>query len=268
MRKKFTVIIVRHGQGLHNLNTHDKKDLERTDDIKLKTLNTMLTEKGVIQANLVAQRLKDVHFDLAISSDLKRAVKTGEAILSINESIDEILQWKIARERCFGDFEGLPEVLNALRTVEEAVSDRDYLTWRPPNGESVVDLRNRILEFLQLVQKEAMKLPSISPTILVASHGAFMEELYYILANSRYGQTIPNHLWSRGKPGYQNTGVAKYTFSTNLIENDTNILEEVECHIFSCASHLANHDENYIFCKGGCHGDMSHITLSRIDERP
>ena len=78
-----------------------------------------------------------------------------------------------------------------LRTVENAVADRDYLTWRPPKGESVVDLRNRIKEFLQEIQKEALKLPSDSPVILISSHGLFMDELYYVTSTSGYGQTLP-----------------------------------------------------------------------------
>ena len=104
-----------------------------------------------------------------------------------------------------------------LRTVENAVADRDYLTWRPPKGESVFDLRNRIKEFLQKIQKEALKLASDSPVILVSSHGLFMDELYYVTSTSGYGQTLPKKM-----PGYQNTGIAEYIFTVNITEDNAN----------------------------------------------
>ena len=49
------------------------------------------------------------------------------------------------------------------------------LTWRPPNGESVVDVINRAREFIRLVQEEAMGLPVENPTVVVVSHGFFMK---------------------------------------------------------------------------------------------
>ena len=101
----------------------------------------------VFLAGLVAARLSTTRIDLAISSDLKRARQTGEAIVAANNSVDELLEWDVVRERRVG--RGL-DLLAALLTVEQAVEDREYLTWRPPGGgESVVDLRNRAREFLR-----------------------------------------------------------------------------------------------------------------------
>ena len=62
-----------------------------------------------------AHRLKNTKFDLAITSDLKRAMQTAEAIQKKNNSIDELVCWKIVRERCLGDFEGVHEHYIALR---------------------------------------------------------------------------------------------------------------------------------------------------------
>ena len=174
-KKTFTLIVVRHGEGFHNLGTHSRNDLVFTDDETFKTINSCLTEKGLMQAKLVANRLQDIKFDLAISSDLKRAMQTAEAIKEKNDSINELIYWRIVRERCIGNFEGVVEHYRALRTVENAVEDRDYLTWRPPNGESVVDLRRRVNCFLDEIKKEAMKLPVESTCILISSHGLFMD---------------------------------------------------------------------------------------------
>ncbi len=99
---------------------------------------------------MVAARLSTTRIDLATSSDLQRSRQTGEAIVAANDSLKELLEWDVVRERCVGDFEGIGDLFAALYTVEKAVEDREYLTWRPPGGaESVVDLRNRAREFLR-----------------------------------------------------------------------------------------------------------------------
>jgi broad specificity phosphatase PhoE len=262
-KKTFSLIVVRHGEGFHNLATHKRSDLEFTDDANFKTINSSLTEKGLMQANLLADRLKYFKFDLAITSDLKRAMQTAEAIMEKNESINELTPWRIIRERCIGDFEGVVEPFMALITVENAVEDRDYLTWRPPNGESVVDLRKRVIAFLEEIQKEAMKLPGVSPLILVSSHGLFMAELFRVISAAEYGETLPKKLFY-----YQNTGMAQYYFTTRINANDEHVLEKVECPIVSCANHLENYDEDYVFCKGGCHGVPGEENRSKFDKQP
>ena len=149
-RKWFTLILVRHGQGRHNLDGFTKDELEFTNDDLPRTVDEPLTETGLKQARLVGERLARTRIDLAISSDLKRARQTGEAIVERNDTVDELVEWRVVRERPIGDFEGHREVLTALFTVEQAVKDKELLTWRPPGGgESVVDLRNRAREFLR-----------------------------------------------------------------------------------------------------------------------
>ena len=49
-----------------------------------------------------------------------------------NESIDKLKTWKTVRERCLGEFEGDVDLHRSLRIVENAVKDRDSLTFRPP----------------------------------------------------------------------------------------------------------------------------------------
>ena len=99
-------MFVRHGQGFHNLGIHAREELEFTEEETLRTMNSSLTEKGLNQAKLAGKRLKDTKFDLAISSDLKRAKQTAKAIVDANSSIDTFEEWRLVRERCVGDFEG------------------------------------------------------------------------------------------------------------------------------------------------------------------
>ena len=69
----------------------------------------------------MAERLKDIKFDVAITSDLKRAKQTAESIKNKNESIDQLVTWKIVRERCLGEFEGDVDLHRSLRIVENSV---------------------------------------------------------------------------------------------------------------------------------------------------
>ena len=92
----------------------------------------------------------------------------------------------------------------------------------------------------------AMLLPADVPMILVVSHGAFMNELYYLLSESEVAKDI-----EKKTPKYQNTGIAQYHFRTKKLDenqerqrakmditNENHSLEEVRCDIFSCAEHL------------------------------
>ena len=63
-------------------------------------------------------------------------------------------------------------------TVEAAVKDRSLLTWRPPGGESVVELNGRVREFLDMVMTRATAMNVDTPTLLVVTHGLFMREVY------------------------------------------------------------------------------------------
>jgi probable phosphoglycerate mutase len=254
VKKTFTLTIVRHGQAFHNLPEYfnNLTDADFTVEGNLKILNTNLTDTGLMQANLVANRLKDTNFHLAITSDLKRTRQTAEAITKKNGYIDILHDWPIVRERCNGDFEGIPDLCNALWTIEESgTATEDYFDWSPPHGESRAELRIRVKQFLQDIQKKVFEIAADSPVILVVSHGRFMAELYKIISTSEYGQALPKQ-WAR----FQNTGVAQYFFTSIRDDKCVFALVKAECSIFSCASHLKDCDDNYVYCRGGCHGSI------------
>ena len=105
MIKQFTILIFRSGEAFHNIGVH-KGNLKFTDELGKRTINSSLTSAGVLQANLLAERLKNTKIDLAISSDLKRAIETAEILRKKNDTISYIHCWNMLRERFFGDFEG------------------------------------------------------------------------------------------------------------------------------------------------------------------
>ena len=81
MEKQFTLIIVRHGEAMHNIAPSSLTDSDFKFTENLKIMDGNLTKKGQKQAEFVADRLKDYKFDLAVTSDMKRTMKTAEAIM-------------------------------------------------------------------------------------------------------------------------------------------------------------------------------------------
>ena len=233
-RKQVTLVVVRHGQATHNLENFRKEDLVKTKE-ELPIMNSPLTAEGRRQASLVAQRLATTKFDLGLASDLARAWDTAQAIVEANPSLGGVEECRLLRERNAGIFECEREIHNAQCTVEESIQNRDLLTWKIPEGESVVDLRNRARQFLELVQAKAMALEVEAPTILVASHYVWMHEFYRILAEQASVLTKEER---ERKPRTPNTGVDQYTLTTVMEEDGQPRLENIAFDLISCGQHL------------------------------
>ena len=234
-RKQFTLVVVRHGQATHNLDTFQRKDLVLTNDPDMPFMNSPLTELGEKQAGLVAERLSKTKFHFGIASDLSRAWNTAQAIVAANPSLDNVEECRLVRERNGGLFDGEHALCNAQFTVEEAIKDRELLTWRIPGGESVVDLRNRVRAFLEVVQEKALAIEVESPTILVATHYVWMHEFYHVLAE----MSVALGGESRAKkPRTPNTGVDQYILTTKCGEDGQPVLEQVVFDLISCGKHL------------------------------
>eukprot|EP00092_Neocalanus_flemingeri_P002628 GFUD01002815.1.p1 GENE.GFUD01002815.1~~GFUD01002815.1.p1 ORF type:complete len:245 (+),score=49.10 GFUD01002815.1:116-850(+) len=228
--RQLTLVCVRHGQADHNVRGN-APIFVFTEEEK-PALNSDLTELGRQQANLVAKRLSTQKFDFAISSDLKRAKDTADPIASLNETIETVVEWKTVRERCFGIFEKIdPELCRSQLRVEDAIKDKDLLTWRIPKGESVVDLRKRIEEFVRQLIRKTQNLQSKEPTILCVSHGLFLKELHRVL--SRFGSSGP--MFGQGDVSYPNTGVSQYRIGFGEAEEE---ITQAECQVYACGDHL------------------------------
>ena len=232
--KQFCLVVVRHGQATHNLETFNRADLVMTDEPVMPFMNSPLTTEGRQQAGMVARRLQDTKFDLGLASDLVRAWDTAQAIVQLNPSLQGVEECRLLRERNAGVFDGDKVVGMSQWAVEEAIEDRELLTWRIPEGESVVDLRNRAREFLELVQSKALALEAEHPTILVATHYVWMHEFYRILAEQcpALGASVGK------KPRTPNTGVDQYTLTTEAGQGGQPHLRNIAMDVISCGKHL------------------------------
>ena len=126
------IYIVRHGETDYNVEGRygGRIDIE-------------LNEKGILQAYKTHEKLKDVKFDVVISSPLKRAYKTAEIICNNNIIKDERII-----ERNNGDLEG------KLKTEITEIIDFNNPNEKRFNIENIVDFRKRIYDFFYEITKK------------------------------------------------------------------------------------------------------------------
>lgn len=95
---KKEIYLVRHGETLFNY----FYKMQGWSD-------TPLTKKGAAQAQRAGRELANIPFDLAIASDLGRAIHTCREIVKLNRNADQlhIQEMPEFREVYFGSFEGM-----------------------------------------------------------------------------------------------------------------------------------------------------------------
>ena len=174
--------------------------------------DTALSELGLTQAACVGEYLAETTFSLAVSSDLIRALKTGQVIAEANPSInpDAIQTWTGLRERCFGEFEG--QDWSKLTEAMKVLDKNQLLEWGPPGGETGQQFKDRARTFLKDLCKKSMKIQDSSPVrVLMTSHGGFIKQLNMVMVED-HGCEMPcdNEEYSLISP---NTGVTRLSLS-------------------------------------------------------
>lgn len=149
------IYMVRHGRTDWN----DKGIMQGISNISL-------NKTGEKQALLARQNLKDVNFDICISSPLERTKKTAEII--VGDKCDIIFD-DLLLERGMGFLEGKPH---------ELYKKYDYWNYKKNSSENKVEsitmLLKRTKEFLDKIKK---KYPN--KTILIVSHAATIRALHF-----------------------------------------------------------------------------------------
>ncbi|NMN68535.1 MULTISPECIES: 2,3-bisphosphoglycerate-dependent phosphoglycerate mutase [unclassified Rhizobium] len=166
-----TLVLVRHGQSdwnLKNLFT-GWKDPE-------------LTELGIQEANTGGKALADygIKFDVAFTSDLKRAQDTLKIILdNVGQPDLKTFKDQALNERDYGDLSGLNKDDARAKWGEEQVH-----IWRrsydvpPPGGESLRDTGARVWPYyLTEILPRVLR----GEKVLVAAHGNSLRSLVMVL---------------------------------------------------------------------------------------
>ena len=165
------LVLVRHGQSEWNL----KNLFTGWKDVDL-------TEGGIHEARAAGQKLKahNLQFDVAFTSDLKRAQRTLDLILEeMGETGIPVTRDRALNERDYGDLVGLNKDDARKKWGEEQV-----LQWRrsydvaPPGGESLKDTVARALPyFVQEILPGVLR----GERTLVAAHGNSLRALVMVL---------------------------------------------------------------------------------------
>ncbi|GER88443.1 hypothetical protein KDW_26050 [Dictyobacter vulcani] len=149
------LLVIRHGETLAN---REFRYIGMRDD--------HLSERGITQAQQLAQTLEPLHISAIYSSPLQRAMQTAQAIAERQQLAVQPLD--ALREGNFGRWEGLSRTEVMERSVEDARLLRAWEqdpTLAPPDGESFMLVQQRVVaEVMRLVQQHP------GQTLVLVSH--------------------------------------------------------------------------------------------------
>ena len=155
-----------------------------------------LTEKGHAQAEAVQHRLKEVHFDKVIVSDLRRAIQTAQHALP---DYDYEYDWRI-REIGVGNLEG--KLVSDCETElgETYIQNRQNRDFTAYGGENLEMMQQRIASFMDDLTGE----PEDAQIAVVCHEGAICGMLCHVL------QCWPERLAARS----DNCSVSVFTYQS------------------------------------------------------
>ena len=154
------LILIRHGQSVWNAANR----FTGWTDVEL-------SEVGVSEAEEAGRILSSHRIDVVHTSDLIRAQRTAEIIMSLNESSEGYstkFDWRL-NERNYGSLQGL----NKGETAEKFGAEQVHI-WRrsfdvaPPDGESLEMTAERTIPYFE---EEILPDLQAGKGVLVSAHG-------------------------------------------------------------------------------------------------
>ena len=136
-----------------------------------------LTPEGIQQAEAMKEELRLKHFDLIVTSDLKRAVDTTR-IVSEPHGV-EFEEEPLLRERDFGIYTGGP-YLKISRDLDPSAETMEQVAQR------AADFLNKIAERVEEKEKREEGGGKKDVSILAVSHGLFLRVLQAVF----YGKDV------------------------------------------------------------------------------
>ena len=123
-----------------------------------------LNETGIKQANDLKDRIKDIDYDIVISSPLIRALHTAEIINANNK---EIITDDRLVERKHGSLEG-----KSVNEVDREEEWNYYSEKKFGTAEKAIEVCSRVKEFLDELKKEDYK------SVLIVAHSGVSKGFY------------------------------------------------------------------------------------------
>lgn len=165
-----TLYLLRHGETEWN----DQWRLQGQKDIHL-------SPKGVLQAEKAAESMKNLDIDIIYCSDLSRAAKTAEIAAGRLEGNVQVHRTEKLREISFGNWEGKKyEEISGEEKEYYNCWLQDPVSYPVPGGESLVDVKTRVMEFIDSVLKMKGK------NVLLVSHGGPIKILISQVLNMNF----------------------------------------------------------------------------------
>ncbi len=177
-----TLVLLRHGESQWNLENRFTG-----------WVDVELSPRGVEEARKAGERLRDIHFDQAFTSALKRAQETLRIVLEVIGQTDlPIERDQALNERHYGDLQGLNKAETAKKYGDEQVHlwRRSYDV-RPPGGESLEDTAHRTLPYYHEHIEPALR---AGKNVLVAAHGNSLRSIVMFLDNLSREQVLELNL--------------------------------------------------------------------------
>lgn len=154
------LLLVRHG----NTKGNSAKRFWGQTDVEL-------SATGIRQAKRLRDRLATERIDAIYTSNLRRASVTAEIIASRHQLA--VITCAELHEINFGKFEGLTfKEISQLHPELVKIWPTRGLDFKYPGGESIADLNNRVIKFLDRLKKH-----SPEETILIVAHNGILRLL-------------------------------------------------------------------------------------------
>ncbi len=170
-----TVVLLRHGETDWNANRRLQG-----------WAPTPLNDRGREQATSAGGHLVSTYeFDSVVASDLRRTRETAELVCeSVEPDPDFEKAW---RERDFGVYQGLTyeTMFEEYPEFDVGQSGEAALGITPERGESLLDLRERVLDGFERLLDEAT-----GETVLVIAHGGPLYAVFSSVKNLDYATAI------------------------------------------------------------------------------
>lgn len=129
-----------------------------------------LTQKGIEQAQILADKMKDKKIQMLISSPQKRAIETMKIAISKNPYAKnlEITTDERIKERSYGELQGKSKLLAQLENPKLLETERRSFDYVLKGGESIEMVCKRVAEFCDSI------IPIIKETkvnVAISCHG-------------------------------------------------------------------------------------------------
>lgn len=145
-----------------------------------------LTEKGLSQAQEVAEQLGQEKIDWAFTSHLKRAKRTLEIVLKPHNAIPVFEDDRLI-ERCYGTLQGKSKITVAAERPDWFAKVHRGYDFPPPEGESLKMVENRTLPFVEQLERWLRQHPG---NVAISCHGNSMRPIRRVFEHLSVNQML------------------------------------------------------------------------------